>query len=206
MKRGPTGPELDHDRPSKRTSRAAADGATNAPIMRRFRCVKRAAVRDGYDQQCSQRTGFVEVGACVDALECRTTESGVVRVRFDGGWLSCTSQKGDVLLQPLAPVPPKPLAHGCRCCGKIGHLKARCPDKHKRCQVCGKVRLRVYLAACAGRTGSSALILNGCLVGWAPQLDVHINSTRRSQGGRDSVSKAHKQGQGSAANEGRTRC
>ena len=75
----------------------------------RFECVKRSAVRDGFDQRRSQRTGFVEVGEVVDALECRTNEGGVRRVRFARGWLSVTSQKGDLLLKELraapAPVP-----------------------------------------------------------------------------------------------------
>lgn len=75
-------------------------------VVARFACVKRSAVRNGYDQSASQRTGFVEVGELVEALECRTNESGVVRVRFRGGWVSCTSQKGDTLLKPVSPSPP----------------------------------------------------------------------------------------------------
>merc|ERR1711969_428848 len=70
-----------------------------------FECVKRSAVRDGFDQRRSQRTGFVEVGEVVDALECRTNEGGVRRVRFARGWLSVTSQKGDLLLKEVALAP-----------------------------------------------------------------------------------------------------
>lgn len=140
MKRGPEEQALD-SRPSKRASiRASAtqcggSEATNA-VLSRFKCVKRAAVRDGFDQKTSQRTGFVEVGECIDALERRTNNSGVIRVRCERGWLSCTSQKGDVLLQPVA---IRPVGQGCRCCGKIGHLKAKCPHKDRQCSICGKV-------------------------------------------------------------------
>jgi hypothetical protein len=81
---------------------AAASAGVDQLAVAAFTCVKRSAVRDGFDQKRSKRTGFVEVGERVDALECRTNESGVVRVRFSGGWLSCTSQKGDALLEPAA--------------------------------------------------------------------------------------------------------
>ena len=81
---------------------AAASAGADQLAVAVFTCVKRSAVRDGFDQKRSKRTGFVEVGERVDALECRTNESGVVRVRFSGGWLSCTSQKGDALLEPVA--------------------------------------------------------------------------------------------------------
>ncbi len=141
MKRGPEEQTLDI-RPSKRVSTRGhslvrgGSAATNAGRSR-FKCVKRAAVRDGFDQKISRRIGFVEVGECIDALECRTNESGVIRVRFEQGWLSCTSQKGDVLLQPVA---TRPVGHGCRCCGKIGHLKAKCPYKDQPCDICGKAR------------------------------------------------------------------
>ena len=143
MKRsGPEEHTLD-SRPSKRaTIRHSLAGATHAgggsnAVLSRFKCVKRAAVRDSFDQKASQRTGFVEVGECIDALELRTNESGVIRVRFERGWLSCTSQKGDVLLQPVT---TRPVGQGCRCCGKIGHLKAKCPHKDRQCSACGKVR------------------------------------------------------------------
>lgn len=155
MKRGPTGPTLDN-RPTKRsvlwanpheaTIPCAGRAAANR-VVKRFTCVKRAAVRDGFDQNTSRRTGFVEVGTFVDALECRTNDSGVVRVRFSGGWLSCTSQKGDTLLQPAVRMPPT--CQGCRCCGKLGHLKQNCPHKDVQCYRCGKVRTLFLCTLCS---------------------------------------------------------
>ena len=117
MKRGPTG-QAPSNRPSKRASIRAPSpntlispgegGAAASSAIVKFVCVKRAAVRDGCDQQTSRRTGFVNVGACINALERRTNENGVVRVRFERGWVSCTSQKGDLLLQPVVG-PPRPV-------------------------------------------------------------------------------------------------
>lgn len=152
MKRGPTG-QAPSNRPSKRASIRAPSpntlispgegGAAASSAIVKFVCVKRAAVRDGCDQQTSRRTGFVNVGACINALERRTNENGVVRVRFERGWVSCTSQKGDLLLQPVVG-PPRPVIKGCRCCGKIGHLKAKCPDREHRCATCGKARFHIF--------------------------------------------------------------
>ena len=104
-----TPPLLQQDVPKSHGARASAAAGLQMSeelVVARFTCVKRSALRNGYDQRTSQRTGFVEVGELVEALECRTNESGVVRVRFCRGWLSCTSQKGDALLKPVSPSPP----------------------------------------------------------------------------------------------------
>eukprot|EP01048_Picozoa_sp_COSAG05_P023582 COSAG05_NODE_5170_length_1245_cov_61.240838_1_plen_156_part_00 len=63
-----------------------------------LQCVKRAAVRDKFEQEGSSRTGYVEVGERITALEMRMTNANVRRFRFSGGWVSSRSQKGDVLL------------------------------------------------------------------------------------------------------------
>jgi hypothetical protein len=67
-----------------------------------YRCLKRAAVRDAFDPKGSSRVGFWEVGMELAALERRwLPEPGVVRLRFARGWVSCVSQKGDTLFEPI---------------------------------------------------------------------------------------------------------
>lgn len=67
----------------------------------RFRCVKRATVRTDVEID-SDKTGVVDVGEELTALECKLNERGQLRVRFERGWTSTTTLAGAVLLEPVA--------------------------------------------------------------------------------------------------------
>ena len=74
-----------------------------------FRVINRAFVRSDFEMN-SVREGTVEVGEEIEALEMRQNENGVVRVRFERGWVSATAGgSGKPLLERL---PDEPLEGG----------------------------------------------------------------------------------------------
>ena len=92
---------------------ASVGGGWRTPEAVNYRCIKRAAVRNNFEQSGSERTGFVEVGDEITVVEQRLTEDGVTRLRFERGsqpaWVSCKSKKGDTLLVEVQHEPePQP--------------------------------------------------------------------------------------------------
>lgn len=74
-----------------------------------FRCVKKAAVREGFELE-SERLGFLEPGEEIEVMESRANERNQMRVRYDGGWTSIESAAGSVLLVNMQPADPTALS------------------------------------------------------------------------------------------------
>ena len=65
-----------------------------------FRVINRAFVRSDFEMN-SVREGTVEVGEEIEALEMRQNENGVVRVRFERGWVSADGPDGSTILERI---------------------------------------------------------------------------------------------------------
>ena len=93
----------------------AARSSTDSPAQvapgTHFRCVKKAAVRAGFELE-SERLSFLEPGEEIEVLETRINDRGQLRVRYDAGWTSIESAAGSVLLvrMQLDPSDPPPLS------------------------------------------------------------------------------------------------
>ena len=76
----------------------------------RYRAVKQAAIRTGFDHgfdRMSDRIGAVASGSVIEVLETRFDgQSGQMRVRLNEGWTSTHSRHGTKLLQPVDPGTP----------------------------------------------------------------------------------------------------
>lgn len=84
----------------------AAQPAPVAPGAH-FRCVKKAAVRVGFELE-SDRLSFLEPGEEIEVLETRFNDRRQLRVRYEGGWTSIESAAGSVLLVNMQPNPADP--------------------------------------------------------------------------------------------------
>eukprot|EP01046_Picozoa_sp_COSAG06_P056035 COSAG06_NODE_10478_length_1676_cov_1.060241_1_plen_226_part_10 len=98
-------------------SRVTADGlttlapvdtaeATAFPTGCRAKCTKKSQIRAGFAMD-SEKAGVLELGQEVEVLSSRTNENGIVRVQFEGGWVSEKASTGALCLQVSAPAPAK---------------------------------------------------------------------------------------------------
>lgn len=63
-------------------------------------CKSAALIRAQFGAESSQR-GVLNPGEIVDVLEGRETEAGILRIKFERGWVSAASSDGTVLLTAL---------------------------------------------------------------------------------------------------------
>ena len=87
---------------------AGAEGGQPQPEQadgskQHFRAINRAFVRAEFEMN-STREGTIEVGEEIEALEMRHNENGVLRIRFDRGWVSCQGPDGSTILERTAAV------------------------------------------------------------------------------------------------------
>ena len=74
--------------------------ATPAPAGTMYTVKQRAVVRQGFQANSNPAPGKpMTVGQVVEALETKVNDKGVLRVRFDGGWVSEKAGDGTVLLE-----------------------------------------------------------------------------------------------------------
>lgn len=66
-----------------------------------FRCVKKSQIRAGFEMD-SDKAGILEVGTEIKAMATQTNDKGVLRVQFEGGWVSERAGNGAVCLQATA--------------------------------------------------------------------------------------------------------
>ena len=66
----------------------------------KYVCKSPALIRAQFGAESSQR-GVLNPGEIVDVLEGRETEAGILRVKFERGWVSAASSDGTVLLAAL---------------------------------------------------------------------------------------------------------
>eukprot|EP01044_Picomonas_judraskeda_P004067 COSAG03_NODE_350_length_8727_cov_145.845913_7_plen_889_part_00 len=69
-------------------------------VIGAYTVVLKSVVRAGFGMD-SEKVGTVKKGEEVLCYEERENENGVTRVRFDRGWVSLTSSKGDVILEAV---------------------------------------------------------------------------------------------------------
>ena len=81
-----------------------APGPSQSVFTASKRVVMGAVVRETCEMD-SPRCGVVRKGSDIVVLEERTTDDGVLRVRFDGGWVSATASNGQTILEPVDPQP-----------------------------------------------------------------------------------------------------
>jgi hypothetical protein len=67
-----------------------------------YTCVKKSQVRCGFEME-SDKASIMEVGTRLTALETRANEAGVLRVRFEGGWISEFAGNGAKCLEVASP-------------------------------------------------------------------------------------------------------
>ena len=72
--------------------------SSSSPDKKIYTCVMGAVVRGGFEMD-SPRCGVLRKGNDIVGLEEHTTDDGVNRVRFDGGWVSCTASNGEKILE-----------------------------------------------------------------------------------------------------------
>ena len=79
-------------------------GFTAGNTGRIYRVVSKAAIRAGADPSSSKR-GHLDVGTLIQSIEThrvnRGKKAGVLRVCFEGGWVSATSSNGSPKLEPV---------------------------------------------------------------------------------------------------------
>ncbi len=85
------------DAPAAQTSEAPT--ASGPPTA--FRCVKKSQIRTGFEMD-SDKAGILEVGKEITAITTQTNDKGVLRVQFEGGWVSEHAGNGAVCLQATA--------------------------------------------------------------------------------------------------------
>ena len=77
------------------------DLSAAANAAARYKCVKRSQVSAGFEMD-SDKAGTVVVGDVIAVIEARVNENGVLRVCFDGGWVSEKTSAGELCLEPMA--------------------------------------------------------------------------------------------------------
>lgn len=76
----------------------ATPAATDAITAKRYRCVKKAQARAGFEMD-SEKTTELAVGAVIDVISAKVNDAGVLRVQYSEGWVSEKTAKGQLCLQ-----------------------------------------------------------------------------------------------------------
>ena len=89
-------------------------------VLGEYTCVKKTVVRVGFEMDSEKATGssILKKGSVIVAVEAKTNDSGILRVRFGlDQWVSTMSSAGDVILEKMPdlvllseqnPTPAKP--------------------------------------------------------------------------------------------------
>jgi hypothetical protein len=76
-------------------------GDPTRPAMVQYTVKQRAVVRQGFDMK-SKPEEPLKIGQMIDALETKMNSKGILRVKFEGGWISEKSNDGTILLEKVA--------------------------------------------------------------------------------------------------------
>jgi ribonuclease E len=81
-------------------AKAAAEPAVAAAGS--YKCVKKSQARVGFDMG-SDKASVIAVGTVVTVLEACRNDAGILRINFDGGWVSEHASNGAVCFEPVVP-------------------------------------------------------------------------------------------------------